>query len=218
MIDSGTPITYDRFRNPKSPFHRDKYREIFETIEKNPDWKVLEIGCGTGVYTELLRRDFDDVYTFDISPEMIKLSKRKSRIKNVNFMVADSLRIPVRSGSVDLVVGVSILHHIENRTGVLAEVKRVLKPDGYFVFCEPNKLNVFTSIFQLLQREDAISRFEMKKMIEGNGLEVVALREILFRNPKTSDVMKRWLNSYSRFEKILERLHAGVTLLAIGRK
>jgi ubiquinone/menaquinone biosynthesis C-methylase UbiE len=76
-IDSKTPKLYDDFRKPESSFHRDKYEKIFEYIEKSSGLKWLEIGCGTGVYTKFLKKDFDAIYASDIDPEMIKISKNE---------------------------------------------------------------------------------------------------------------------------------------------
>lgn len=72
MIDSKTPSTYDKFRRPDSVFHRYKYEEIFRKIPKERGARVLEIGCGTGVYTRFFVKDFDFVFSSDIDLEMVR--------------------------------------------------------------------------------------------------------------------------------------------------
>jgi hypothetical protein len=82
--------------------------------------------------------------------------------------------------------------------------------------CEPNKLNPFTSAFQVLQREDAISRFELRKLFEESGFEVLAISEILLRDPASSDLLMDF-EIYKKIERIFEKIHLGVTVLGIGK-
>jgi ubiquinone/menaquinone biosynthesis C-methylase UbiE len=216
MIDSKTPQTYDKFRDPESGFHRAKCDRVFGSIKVDRNWKVLEIGCGTGIYTNFLKEHFSDVNAFDIDREMVGIANKKLGNKT-NLFVADSLSIPVESKSIDFLFGVSILHHVADLSNAMEEVNRVLKPGGFLAFCEPNKLNPFTSIFQMLQKERAISRFEMKKQLSRNGLELVALNEILLRNPLIRESFTN--NSiFSKVEKFFEKMHLGVTLLVVGRR
>ncbi|GEM_PF-5761931 len=218
MIDSKTPKTYDKFRNPKSRFHRDKYDRVFGALKANRGWKVLEVGCGTGVYTEFLSDNFSDITAFDIDPEMVNIGKGKNKLRKVRFMVSDSTEIPIRDNSVDLVFGVSILHHISDRRKAFREIARVLKTGGYIAFCEPNRLNPMTSLFQLIQKEDAISRFEMDRLMKENGILAVSQKEILFRSPGISNIIGRGMGLYRIIERPMEKLHMGVTLMSIGKK
>lgn len=214
MIDSKNPSTYDRFRRPESNFHRFKYEEIFRRIGKDRKTRVVELGCGTGVYTAYLVKDFDFVFSSDFDYEMVRRAADRTASK---FAVADALKIPVKSGSVDMVMAVSLLHHVGDREALFTEIRRILRPGGLVVFAEPNKLNPLTLAFQLLQTEDAISRFQLAGLMKRNGFDVVDMREILFRG-MSFDAVDRMFPGYRKFEHVMERLHMGVTLLGIGKK
>ncbi len=201
---------YHIARNPKSGFHYDKYKKIFEILKKNRKWKVFELGCGSGIYTKFLAKDFDHVIASDIDPQMIEIARKEVKC---DYVVADATDIPLKDNTMDMVFGVSIIHHVKNRDRMFKEIRRVLKPNGYLVFCEPNKLNPMTSVFQMLQKEDAISRFEARKFMKKYGFKIIAIKEILFRNP-----FSEGKSGNKIIEKAAEKLHMGMTLLMIGQK
>ena len=101
--------------------------------------RLLEIGCGTGLFTERVRRATGaDIVGTDISPELIEEARR--RLPDVTFRVENALHLSFPDGDFDAVYGSSILHHLEIEPA-LGEVRRVLRPGGRMVFAEPNMLN-----------------------------------------------------------------------------
>ncbi|HBU69406.1 MAG TPA: hypothetical protein DEE98_03375 [Elusimicrobia bacterium] len=107
-------------------------------IEKGK--KVLEIGCGTGLFTRKIAETAADLTAIDISPELIEKAAANFSFKNALFMTADAEHLNFAGGSFDCVVGSSVLHHL-NLGAALGEIFRVLKPGGKLVFAEPNMLN-----------------------------------------------------------------------------
>ncbi len=101
-----------------------------------PDMEVLEIGCGTGS-TALLHAPYvKHIRATDFSANMIAIAKRKAidqNIDNVTFeqVSIDDLRLP--DDSLDVVMGMSILHLLEDRSAAIAKVYKMLKPGGLFV-------------------------------------------------------------------------------------
>ncbi len=101
--------------------------------------RLLEIGCGTGLFTELVRSATGaDIVGTDISPELIEEATR--RLPEVTFQVDNALHLSFPDGAFDAVYGSSILHHLE-LDPALGEIRRVLRPGGRMVFAEPNMLN-----------------------------------------------------------------------------
>jgi ubiquinone/menaquinone biosynthesis C-methylase UbiE len=101
-----------------------------------PEMEVLEIGCGTGS-TALLHAPYvQRIRAIDFSANMIQIARNKAAdqgITNVEFeqvAIAD-LQIPAQS--LDVVLGMSILHLLEDKEAVIAQVYRLLKPGGVFV-------------------------------------------------------------------------------------
>jgi ubiquinone/menaquinone biosynthesis C-methylase UbiE len=96
---------------------------------------VLELGCGNGTGTKLIKKYFrpKHLYAIDIDPKQIELATKKIRDKSITFEVADVVKLPYKSESLDLVLDFSVLYHIPNWKEALKEIKRVLKPGGQFI-------------------------------------------------------------------------------------
>lgn len=216
LIDSKTPKTYDAFRNPESQFHFEKYSRMLDFVKLGKN-KVLEIGSGTGVYTAFLLKDFKDITATDLDKEMLSILKKK--FPKIKARVADCALLPFRNESFGIVFGVSILHHLEKtrRLQVFHEARRVLKKGGFFVLFEPNKLNPMTCLFQLVQREDSISRFELSALMHSAGFKRIALKEILFSVPFFKGALGK-KPILSLVEKIVEKAGLGVTVMMIAKK
>ena len=106
-------------------------REYFK-----PDTEVLEFGCGTGS-TALIHAPYvKHITAIDISSKMIEIAQGKAdaeNIKNVTFKQSTIDEFSVPDQSLDMVLGLSILHLLENKEEVIAKVHRMLKPGGLFV-------------------------------------------------------------------------------------
>ncbi|MDD5491363.1 MAG: class I SAM-dependent methyltransferase, partial [bacterium] len=102
--------------------------------------KVLEIGCGTGVFTRQLAPTGASVTAIDISPDFIAKASQIGAGSNVSFKVEDIHSLSFQDETFDAVVGSSVLHHLELKPA-LNEIKRVLKSGGVLVFTEPNMMN-----------------------------------------------------------------------------
>ena len=215
MLDLKTPETYDDYRHPDSIFHKKKYGEIFKHVPKDKVTKVVELACGTGVYTKLLLADFPFVIATDIDKKMVKIAKEKLKCR---FVVCDSTAIPFKESSIDLVMGISILHHVHNRIDVIKESQRILNPNSFFAFCEPNKLSQITFAVQSFLREPSISRFEMKRLMKETGTNIISIREILFRYPGSLENLDSQLPGFGKIERFFEKIHQGGTLLSVGMK
>jgi ubiquinone/menaquinone biosynthesis C-methylase UbiE len=96
---------------------------------------VLELGCGNGTGTKLIKKYFrpKHLYAIDIDPKQIELATKKIRDKSITFEIADVVKLPYKSESLDLVLDFSVLYHIPNWKEALKEIKRVLKPGGQFI-------------------------------------------------------------------------------------
>ena len=101
-----------------------------------PDMEVLEIGCGTGS-TAIIHTPFvKHIRAIDISSKMIEIAQGKAdteKIENITFerSTIDEFNMPDQS--LDVVLGLSILHLLDNWEDVIARVYKLLKPSGIFV-------------------------------------------------------------------------------------
>jgi len=102
---------------------------------------VLEYGCGSTAGTrKLLQAGASHVTGVDISEREIERAQawaeREGIADRSDFVVADAHRLPFPDDAFELVVGRSILHHLDLEVA-LRELRRVLKHGGVAVFSEP---------------------------------------------------------------------------------
>jgi ubiquinone/menaquinone biosynthesis C-methylase UbiE len=101
-----------------------------------PEMRVLEFGCGTGSTALIHAPSVRQIHAIDVSKNMIKIARSKAGamdIKNVTFACSAIEDLEMREGSFDMVLGLSILHLLDNWREVLLQVNRLLKPGGVFV-------------------------------------------------------------------------------------
>lgn len=101
-----------------------------------PHMHVLEFGCGTGSTAITHAPYVKHIDAIDISNNMLEIGRDKARaagVDNIVFTHSSLSEFNAAEASVDVVLGLSILHLLPDRDATLKEVKRVLKPGGYFV-------------------------------------------------------------------------------------
>ncbi|MDJ0736861.1 MAG: class I SAM-dependent methyltransferase [Nostocaceae cyanobacterium] len=101
-----------------------------------PDMEVLEFGCGTGSTAIIHAPYVKHIRAIDISSKMIEIAQGKAdaqNIKNVTFEQLTIDELSVSDCTFDVVLGLSILHLLENKEEVIAKVHKMLKPGGIFV-------------------------------------------------------------------------------------
>ena len=107
--------------------------------------RVLDAGCGAGVYSAWLIERGAEVFAIDASPKMLELTRR--RLGRTHDIRQADLGQPLTfldSSSFDIVLSPLVLDHIEDWRSTFAEFYRVLRPSGHFVFSVDHPLRDFT--------------------------------------------------------------------------
>lgn len=106
-----------------------------DAMDIQPHEHVLDLGCGTGILlAPLLTRLGPDgrVSAVDFSPRMVELARSRVDDRRVVTMVADACTLPLETASLDRSICFSTWPHFPNPHAVLQEMKRLLKPNGWF--------------------------------------------------------------------------------------
>lgn len=101
-----------------------------------PDMEVLELGCGTGS-TALAHAPYvRHIQAIDVSSNMIEIAQGKADtngINNVTFRCSAIDEFSVPDQTLNVVLGLSVLHLLDNKEEVIVRVHNMLTPGGVFV-------------------------------------------------------------------------------------
>lgn len=113
--------------------------------------KLLEVGCGRGGGASYIQSHLKtkSVVGMDISDSAIKLCRSSHQIDGLDFIVGDSENIPFEKETFDAVLNVESSHCYGNVTSFFSEVQRVLKPEGFFLWCDFRSHNEMKRFFKL---------------------------------------------------------------------
>ena len=94
--------------------------------------KILEIGPGMGLHTELMTRRGGDVTAIDLTPTAVEATTKRLALKGLTarVMQGDAERLPFDDASFDLVWSWGVIHHSARTARIVRQIARVLKPDG----------------------------------------------------------------------------------------
>jgi SAM-dependent methyltransferase len=97
--------------------------------------KILDFGCGSGIYAKLLTKKGAKIKGFDISPEMIKIAKKEN--PELDLRVGSGYNIPFNE-KFDIVFASLVVHYLKDWDKMFKEIRRVLKDGGIFIFSTGN--------------------------------------------------------------------------------
>ncbi|MGI9248079.1 MAG: class I SAM-dependent methyltransferase [Woeseiaceae bacterium] len=106
-------------------------------LSTGPTNTIMEIGCGQGVGARILYELFspDKYVGIDLDSKMIERARRKGRgLESAVFLQGDASALEFDDSTFDVVVDFGIVHHIPNWKEALAEVHRILRISGEFLF------------------------------------------------------------------------------------
>ncbi len=185
-----------------------EYAERFAKLDPSPyvervykevgDWsrcRVLDVGCGTGRDAKIFTELGAAVTGIDLSKEMVAWSRRV--VPEANFVLANALALPARSGSFGLVWSLASLVHLDlsQTERALQEMARVLDDNGVLF------LSVPWGVEPEWRADDAGGRrwfryyrsaHELQSFLESSGLRILALEDT------PGLVAGRWVNVVCR--------------------
>ena len=131
-------------------FTTESSRRLIQTCAQlaqfRPGAGLADLGCGSGVFTDLLRQQGYVPVGLDISPKLIALGRAK--YPAIDFLEGDVEHLPFESESLDGVLLSGLLHHLPDPARCAAEVFRVLRPGGSFAAFDPNRMNPFMYLYR----------------------------------------------------------------------
>jgi malonyl-CoA O-methyltransferase len=93
----------------------------------------LDLGSGTGFFTDILASQYRQVIGLDISHEMLNFAK-SHRHKDILWVEADAHKIPLKNDSIDFIYSNLVIQWFDPLDDAINEMLRVLKPGGLMIF------------------------------------------------------------------------------------
>lgn len=137
---------------------------------------ALEIGCGTGMFTEIFANSGAKITAADISNELLKKAKKRNLPHNQVTFINKRFEDFSTKNPFDAIIGSSILHHLEIAKS-FDIIFNLLKPGGVISFAEPNLLNPqvflerkFRKLFSYVSPDEiAFVKWKLKKDLQSAG-------------------------------------------------
>lgn len=164
-------------RYAKSPIRDEKtYQKKLAITQEyfRSDWSVLEFGCGTGSTAIIHAPYVKHIVATDISDKMLEIAERKARdagIENISFQQGNLGSLELELESFDAVLGLNVLHLLEDVDATVSRVHDLLKPGGIFVSSTAliDEINFFwrliIPLMQLLDFAPYVNRFGKRELL-----------------------------------------------------
>lgn len=177
-----------------------------------PGMKVLEIGCGTGLFTESFAQTGVHLVAVDISSDLLDLARlRRLPDDRVRFIEGRLEDLDLGT-CFDAVIGSSILHHLDIEPA-LQRIHELLKPGGLISFTEPNMLNPQIMLQKNVPwvkrrvgdspEETAFFRQPLERLLRQVGFVLISIVPFDWLHPSTP---VRLIPLVSRIGQVLEEL------------
>jgi len=108
-------------------------KNLMPWLPKESDLTVLDLGSGTGFFTDLLAGAYQQVIGLDFSKKMLHFSAQ-TRNNKITWIEADAHKIPLQDASIDFIYSNLVIQWCDPLELAIKEMLRVLKPGGFIIF------------------------------------------------------------------------------------
>lgn len=190
-LETETARRYKIFTE-KTTMYQELSQKMVGLANLRPGMRLLDLGCGTGVTTQTALPHLGPtgrVYALDISGPMLAVAREQIQSEQVTFIEVDAGDFAhLVDEPIDCILCNSVFWQFRHKAQVMAELRRVLAPQGRFVFNAPEPYFIFQDIprspkVSLLFKQLAAERYgvgqqDMRTMplfLEHHGFELLQM-------------------------------------------
>lgn len=200
LVGSGNPELIWNWDTPAGRKRAQRRgRLLSQAAGLKPGMRVMEVGCGTGLFTEMMAHSGAHILAVDVSPEILVMARERGLAPELVEFREMRFEDGAADGPFDAIVGSSVLHHLEMKTA-LRRMYELLTPGGVIAFAEPNMLNpqiwAERNIDTIRRRngaspdETAIVRWRLARDLRDLGFTEISIRNTDWLHPATPE---RWM-------------------------
>lgn len=157
--------------------------ELFHKHFKNFN-RILDSGCGTGMYVQKIEPYYKDIYGIDNNEKMLELLKDKN-LKNVKISLESCFDTKFKDNFFDGIMSNQVIQHLESKENInkfIKESVRVLRKNGKLIISTRNKLPNYTDLYWYTDfAPKAVEKMEKKvpdetiinELLRKNNLDVI---------------------------------------------
>lgn len=157
------------------------HRWIFQQFRPFVRGRAVEYGAGTGTFSQLLMPHVDELDL--VEPSSVLAAKLRDRCRSVDRAKVYPMPLEkhvqwLKSGSVDTIMLINVLEHIEDDVSALKAFARVLKPSGHLLLFVPALAWLFSALDRRYGHYRRYYRQPLARMVIAAGFEIVNVRYI----------------------------------------
>lgn len=154
---------------PDSPQMSYEYFHRYAICREHVDGKrVIDLACGVGYGSALLAQRAAAVVGVDTDSQAIRSAQKHHQSANIEFLVGDCLDLPFDDASFDVIIANDIIETVGNRTKLLNELRRVMRPGG--------------TLLASIQNKPVSERLRARDRSAGTEMDVAEFTRLLNRN------------------------------------
>lgn len=201
---------------------------LLEYLEPEEDDVILEVGCGSGVWTNLVAGKCKKLIAVDISKDMLKRAKKYVNRENVKFLLTDSF--PETDQKFDKIFSVRSFEYIKDKAAVIERFNNVLRDDGKLVVITKSKPCLWDFIYTQKWKKEKFWQekvsYKMLRRMLSQFFDDVILKPAIIRLPIFKEgnnelplvpkpLQKYFLNVFEKVTKISRKFPDNLMPLAL---
>jgi 2-polyprenyl-3-methyl-5-hydroxy-6-metoxy-1,4-benzoquinol methylase len=147
-------LTYEHPEPYKRFFYETRFRAVLAALDPQPGDEILDVGCGSGLYTRVLAERGARVVATEFAPTPLALAKRNvgELGRDVEFRLEDAQALSLPAGRFDKVLLTEVIEHVPDPARAVAEAARVLRPGGVLAISTPSRFSPLNLAYGLKRR------------------------------------------------------------------
>ena len=186
------------------------YLDIFSTLSIDKTAPILDLGCGSGVYSRLLHAGGYNAVGMDYAFNALIQAKKRDGLGDAAYLGGDLYFLPFKDCSFKHVLCIGVFQSLTRPHSALAEIRRIMAPGASLVLITLNSLQIRHLFSRVMSQSDyilvdqhkvarlaAYNPFQFKRELEAGGFRVIDQKPVQVL-PDSSPSMSKLLAALQR--------------------